>query len=876
VGLHRGAVNRFAWMWSTYPFATDEVCCHKTSLSFVDSIWEVFGPLLRGIRVVLIPEEVVRQPDALVDDLARHGVTRVTVVPSLLSAMLEARPALGECLPRLRYWVTSGEAISWSVCERFFSAVPEGLLVNLYGSSEVSADATWAELHSRLELPSVPIGRPIANTQAYILDDRLQPVPIGVAGELHIGGDGLARGYLHRPELSEQRFIPDPFSQIHGARLYKTGDLAKFLPDGTIVYLGRVDHQVKVRGFRIELEEIEAVLRQHPRVSDAAVAATDDVDGGKRLTAYLTERAADAGVTSVEASDAASGHEWQMVWDDTYARSGDLRDPTFNITGWNSVYSGAPIPADEMREWVNETVERLLVRRPQRVLDIGCGAGLLLFRIAPHCVVYDGTDCSAVALSYVRQVRSDSPRARDFDHVQLRQQLADDFNGIEPRSYDTVVLNSVVQYFPDVDYLLRVLAGAVDAVEAGGRIFIGDVRSLPLLRALHTSIELGRAADAMTVDELRARVDARVNAEQELVLDPRLFHLLRSVHPRISRVDVRLKRGGFHNELNAFRYDVILHIGDLPEPSRAQVTPPLEWHESTIASVRKLLLEQGPDRAVVRDVPNLRVAQAVTAAAQLQRADASATVGALRHTVSSDSGGTDPEDWFRLGSELEYAVSLDWSASRPDGRYDVLLSRGDTEATWFDGAPAIAASSQQPWAEYASHPGDTLAHRNLTQAVRAFAEKRLPEYMVPASFMRIDVLPRTPNGKLDRQALSRLEHGQRAATRAYVPPASNTEERLVQIWSDVLNGEQIGIRDDFFKELGGHSLLATRLVGRIRDAFEIDLPLRCVFEAPTIERLAPIVDDAPKRSGADRPATIPRLRRELFRMPVPGIHGETL
>ncbi len=287
VGLHRGAVNRCAWMWRTFPFAPSEVCCQKTSLSFVDSVWELFGPLLQGIRTVIIPDEVVKDPGRLLETLAAHHVSRIVLVPSLLRVLLGAFRDLARRVPDLRLWVTSGEALTKELCDRFYASVPDRILLNLYGSSEASGDSTWHDTRASAARPDPPIGRPIDNTRIYVLDAYLQPSPVGVPGELYIGGDGLAQGYLHQPDLTAARFIRDPFADIPTSRLYRTGDRARYRPDGNLEYLGRTDHQVKVRGFRIELGEIEAVLAQHPAVKESVVVTSDHQRGGPQLIAYL-------------------------------------------------------------------------------------------------------------------------------------------------------------------------------------------------------------------------------------------------------------------------------------------------------------------------------------------------------------------------------------------------------------------------------------------------------------------------------------------------------------------------------------------------------------------------------------------------------------
>ncbi len=290
-GLHQGAVNRFSWMWKAYPFEPEEICCQKTTLSFVDSIWEIFGPLLQGIQTVIIPDEVLKDLPQLVQILAVHRVTRIVLVPSLLRIILDAYTDLKSRLPHLKIWVTSGEALSIELAQHFQESMPQSVLINLYGSSEVSADSTWYDTKKRQSLSCVPIGRPIANTQAYILDPYLQPVPIGVPGELHIGGDGLARGYHNRHALTSEKFISNSFSTGHpykmSRHLYKTGDLARYLPDGSIEFLGRIDNQVKIRGFRIEPSEIEKALKQHPAIQETVVTVGKHVSGDKRLVAYV-------------------------------------------------------------------------------------------------------------------------------------------------------------------------------------------------------------------------------------------------------------------------------------------------------------------------------------------------------------------------------------------------------------------------------------------------------------------------------------------------------------------------------------------------------------------------------------------------------------
>jgi amino acid adenylation domain-containing protein/non-ribosomal peptide synthase protein (TIGR01720 family) len=284
---HRGICNRLQWMQDAYLLTRTDRVVQKTPMSFDVSVWEFFWPLCFGACLVVAPPGAHQDPHALLQLLLQHDITVLHFVPSMLRAFLDT-PG-GEVCGSLRHVICSGEALPLSLQERFF-ALRETPLHNLYGPTETSIDVTAWTCVPGWEKSSVPIGRPLANTRIYLLNAAFQAVPVGVVGEISIGGIGVARGYWQRPDLTAERFLPDPFSGRAGARLYRTGDLARYLADGTLEFLGRLDQQVKLRGFRIELGEIEATLLAHPSVQDAAALLREDTPGEKRLIAYLIQR----------------------------------------------------------------------------------------------------------------------------------------------------------------------------------------------------------------------------------------------------------------------------------------------------------------------------------------------------------------------------------------------------------------------------------------------------------------------------------------------------------------------------------------------------------------------------------------------------------
>ena len=861
--VHEGIVNRLLWMQHAYQLDASDRVMQKTPYSFDVSVWEFFWPLMTGACLVVARPEGHKDPNYLVDLIIRQKITTMHFVPSMLRIFLEGN-RFNE-LTSLRRVICSGEALPFELEQRFFERL-KAELHNLYGPTEASVDVTYWQCTPDSERSIVPIGRPIWNTQIYILDKFLEPTPIGVPGELHIGGVGLARGYLNRPELTAEKFIPDPFRKQDGGRLYKTGDLARFLPDGNIEYLGRLDHQVKIRGFRIELGEIEATLDQHPGVRQSVVTAHEGEAGDKRLVAYVV---ADPGYHAPQAKDAADSatservSQWAMTFDTAYRQAGSLAEATFNLASWVNSYTGQAIPREEMRVWVDATVERVLSLHPKRVWEIGCGLGLLLFRIAPRVQFFRGTDISKTALEFLGQ-QLERPELR-LPQVSLGSKAAHEFDEVAHKEkFDTVVLNSVIQYFPDLDYLIAVLASAVKAVRPGGAVFVGDVRSFSLLRALHVSIQLYQAQDSLTSGALWERVEKNLAQESELLVSPEFFTTLGKRIPEISRVEVNLKRGRTENELNRFRYDVVLYVGERDLPRLECQWRDWSRQSLSVESLRELLACSEEDVAGISGVPNRRLLREVGALELLSSPQCPSTVGQLRQELEKMPQPTlELEDLWALEQELPYRVEIRSSHNAP-GACDVLFRRKSADGTLARGVVRFPGESDLvPASEAAaSNPLRQRLAGVLVPELRRYLGAKLPEYMVPAHFMLLDRMPLSPNGKVDRKLLPAPDSSRPKAGREYIAPRTPTEEMLASIWENVLHLEGIGVRDDFFA-LGGHSLNATQVVSRVREAFRVELPLRTLFEMPTIEALAKSIEALERGDeGAQAPPIVPVSRRK--------------
>ncbi|MEV0248805.1 non-ribosomal peptide synthase/polyketide synthase [Nocardia sp. NPDC050712] len=859
VGItHQNVVNLVHQAWPIEP--GDRVLMHS-SVAFDASTYEIWPALCGGAALVIAGE---RRSDPV--EIARlvetWSVTKMFATPPLLSALVEHAAALpGNPFRSLRQVNTGADSLTRALVQAVRAEWGGIRIDNLYGPTEATVDVTAFSVRDEMPGAVLPIGAPVANARVYVLDSWLAPVPVGVAGELYVAGAQLARGYRGKAELTATRFVADPFDPA-GGRLYRTGDVVRWTRGGQLEFAGRADDQVKIRGFRVEPGEVETVLAQHPSVAQAVVVAREVDAGGKQLVGYVV--AAKSGPAVGE--DELVG-QWRQVYDDLYAAA-DEGEPDLESTdefgagfeGWNSSYTGVPIPLEQMREWRAATADRIRGLGLGRVLEIGVGSGLLMSQVAPDCAEYWATDLSAATIASLRRQLGEVG-ADWADRVVLRAQTADDVEGLPEQHFDTVVLNSVVQYFPSQNYLRTVLKRVEGLLAPGGVVFVGDVRNFALLEEFATAVQVSRngGGDPAVV---RDRVRRDIAAEQELLLAPEYFSGLCGETGGFGAVDIRLKRGYSVNELTRYRYDVFLHKAPTAAISVADV-PKVAFRE--LDSVRTLLGSSHPDGIRVTGIPHagllgeVDVAHRVRAGHPVPDGDRSSsrTAGfeATLDPVPDRAEGLLPEDLHVLGRELGYATAVTWSA-QPGRMEAVFLELGrvaDRPMTDVYRTPA----SVGVLGGCANNPQAGL----LAADVRRWAAERLPEFMVPATVMVLESVPLTAGGKLDRKALPDPEL---LSAKEYRAPRTGREQALAELFSEILGVRRVGIDDDFFA-LGGHSLLATRLTSRIRAVLGAEVPVRVIFDAPTVAELAPRLDDEVaagmdfdpvlvlKRSGTQQP-----------------------
>ncbi|NES88127.1 polyketide synthase [Okeania sp. SIO2B9] len=740
-----------------------------TTISFDISGLELYIPLITGASIRLLTRREARNGKIL-NQLTESGdITIMQATPTTWQMMLN----LGwQGHPNLKVLV-GGEAFPPALAKRMIGKCAE--IWNMFGPTETTIWSTLAPITDA----KISIGVPIHNTRIYILDNN----------EIGIGGKGLALGYKDRHQLNAEKFVD---SEIAGERIYRTGDMGRIDESGQLHFLGRIDHQVKVNGFRIETGEIEAHIDESEGVQQSLVTVKSYGSDDSRLVAYV--------VPQLHTTPDMVAL-WEQVWTKAHSDESAVYDPTFNYSGYNNSFTGKPMPEAEMREWGQNTLERIRSLNPTQVLEVGCGTGILLFALAQDIRRYVGTDISQAAISYIqKQLNQNSELG---SKVELHHRSAHNLPSLKSGTFDAIILNSVVQYFPSIDYLENVIKQLIPLLCSHGSIFIGDVRNLLLLNHFHKRL-LAKATSETVSDQ---QVQQSMSKEEELVISPEWFLALKKAIPAISEVRIVPKAGNFENEFTCYRYDVVISIGSSP-------TETFEWVNWTQQNWTKTRLTQ-----------TLQHQPKVLGLAAVQNS--------LIVPIDNESA-IKPAECFALGEIYDYHVYISWANSDENGVFDVVFLKDNQTAPIFPESNSVSSVNK-----IANCPILLSLGRQIEPRLRKHLREFLPDYMIPKAFVFLDSFPQTLNGKIDRKQLPEPDIKRPVLTNRFQPPNTDEEHILVEIWAETLQIEEVGITDNFF-ELGGSSILLTLLHAKIQERFEgsnvidqVDL-----FQYPTIQAQA--------------------------------------
>jgi amino acid adenylation domain-containing protein/non-ribosomal peptide synthase protein (TIGR01720 family) len=831
---HRALHNFLQTMCEQPGLTSHDSLLAVTTISFDIAALELYLPLISGARIVLAPKEMVSDGFELSHLLLSTQANVMQATPATWRLLLSTIEP--QSLP-LNKLLCGGEALTADLASKLLEAHAE--VWNVYGPTETTIWSTRNKLYrSSLKGNANPtIGHPIANTDIFITDSIGNATPIGIPGDLYIGGQGLSRGYLYQPALTAERFIPSQFSLNPGERIYQTGDVARFINNREIEYIGRADFQVKVRGFRIELGEIESVLGRHPAIQNAVAVCQQSANGSTTLNAFIETKEGWEDALSHQKQDSEILEKWQTVWDKTYDTESSATEVDLDLNGWISSYTGKPIPDYEMKAWVDETVNSILALKPQNVMEIGCGSGLLLLRVAPKVKSYTGIDFSRSVLSLLEE----RIQKLGISNTKLICRNANQFIPQDEKSVDTVIINSVSQYFPNIDYLMEVLRGAIHAVVDGGNIFIGDIRAKCMLELQTLSVMAHQADPQTKLSELKQKLANRIGAEEELMLDPQFFTLLKREFSEIEGLTFDLKEDGNPNEMNKFRYDLTIHINRAGRSSRPNT------HIKTFEAVGDLqelkgLISTAESPVLVKNLLNARLQNDLHILESLNQSEL--TLAQITDkTDQSVKQGFDPASLYQLAQSLNLKTHMIWSQAHPGKLIDALFyskkahpERGGDEHFFFD---LDDANGDVLLSDYANNPVGSSKLRTLINELYESINAQLPAYMAPSNITHLASLPLTPNGKVDRKALPNVTSA--AINEQYIAPRTQHEETMYDIWSSLLNVKQFGINDNFFN-LGGHSLLAVQVTTKIRDRFFVEVPIQALFDNPTIALLTAYIE----------------------------------
>lgn len=826
-----------------------------TSISFDIAGLELYLPLISGAELVIANNEVTRDGRLLLDIIAQQSISMMQATPSTWQMMLDAGW-------EQRYPVkllAGGEGLPKDLADKLLARGTE--LWNMYGPTETTIWSTIKQISPGEQ--QITIGKPINNTQVYILNEEGKEVSAYQTGEICIGGNGVSTGYLNRDELTSEQFIPDTFSNKAGAIIYKTGDLGKILDNGEIQHLGRIDQQIKIRGHRIELGEIEAAILQQNDVKQCVVVTREDVPGDKRLVAYIT---------LTENADNATNPSWKDRWDTLYEIGAEdkqgVNGNDHNIDGTLLHHlSNSEELTKQSAEWLKTTVARIKEIGAKRIYEIGSGAGQILFEIASHAESYLATDYAQAAITNIQERLYAEPAK--WKNVKVSVAAANDFEAVGNKAIDLVLINSVAQYFPHADYMIDVIRQSVAAVTEGGCVFIGDMQGKNTLEMFHAMDHLPRTTDDATVEEFKEVVANRVRIEEEFVADPQFFYLLPKLVPGITGVDVQLRKGASLNETTKYHYDVWLYVGQ--PVGTAATQQDLNWEDiGTTEALKQVLSSKPNDVITIHNIPNARTAKDFKLLQLLNEATKTDTIANIRKQVESVDGGMYPDIFWNLGAQANYNAHIRWTSDGVDGLFDVVFIP-DSDRLLL---PTPSIEEHQDILAFARNPiskNEARLSEELVSSIKVNLAAALPAYMVPEDFVALKAFPLTPNAKIDRKALpkpqARNEEG-KSVTRLL----TDNEQLVADIWCQVLGLNSVNPTDDFF-QLGGHSLLAVKVMVALEKKTGKRLTITTLFEHVTVEKLAKQL--SADETTKDWDVLVP-LKTNGSKVPIFFVHGADL
>jgi amino acid adenylation domain-containing protein len=817
---HANAVNTILDINQRFNITASDKVLAISDLTFDLAIYDIFGVLAAGGTVVIPDQKRAKDPIYWKHLVQQKKITIWDTVPALMNIFADYVLQCEENKKSeyaLRLVLLSGDWIPLNLAEKIKRAFGDVETISLGGATEASI---WSILYPIKNIDpdwkSIPYGKAMQNQSFHILDEEFQDVLADASGELFIGGAGVAQGYWKEPELTHTKFIKHP----RLGRLYRTGDMGRYMPDGNIEFLGRKDFQVKVGGRRIETAGVEKHILKFKGVKQAVV--TTAFEGHqKKLLAYVSldyTNVENGAVLQVGEKEKQLDH-WKKIYNTVFSCKEAPSDEAFNTAGWTDS-NNRKIPKIEMQEWAENTKERLLSLRPSSILEVGVGTGLVFFKVAGLVSRCDATDFSKSAIAYVKG----QAEKRGISNAKFTILEANKIKLLKS-SYDLLVMSSVAQYFPNIEYLMEVIEQSIKRIAGKGHVFIGDVRSYPHLKAFHTARLLNKNLNKIALPIFKAALDRAIDDEDELVIHPDYFYGLKRKFTELSHVEILFKEGRHYNEMNCFRYDVILHVNQ-DYVSKGEVKGldinSAEINLSDEGEFKKLLSSlTGSQVLHLKNIPNKR-----TCGYQL--------IESLKQNINWQeefefeykkvfAQAVCPAKICKMAKKYNYEARLTFSEQEPVDNFDVFLYASEFESLAWQNY--IVAANQKMVEKktrtaIATFPLRPRINRKIIADLKVFLKKKLSGFSIPSHFFVVDDIPITRNGKVDRNKL--LAIAQPLADKCAAPLKTTMEYNLAKIWGDIL-GTKIEDKELSFYEAGGSSLLFIELSLMLHKHFGVEI-----------------------------------------------------
>lgn len=808
---HHSMMNLFSSLISELSITNDDIFLALTDYTFDISLIELLMPLLCGASIILTEQGTVADGIKIKNYFKTHPITFMQATPLSWKVLLKQGWENDGAIKIL----VGGEKFTTKLAEQL--DYQKGNVWNVYGPTETSMWSMANHIKSKLHTESVPLGLPLNNTVIKIFDGELSEVEVGEPGELYIGGFGLARGYLNNLELTHEKFITHP--KTH-ERLYKTGDLVLMHDEKTICYIGRIDNQLKYGGIRIEASEIESAIEQEPFVKKAVVKIHEVEDFYKSLAAYVEideEKVFSDEVLSM-ASDTINF--LKNIYDETYLCADNYNHGSVNNCGWQSSFTGRLISVEELDESYQFVRKVIHNSNINDVLEVGCGTGSLLLEYLDDVDTCTIVELSSRAIEYVKGKLSKAQREK----VVFKNESIQNIH--HHQKYTCVIINSVVQYLPSIHSLIRTLTQLINATKSGGTIIIGDVRSIELLDVYYLEkIRVNHVNGNDIESELSAFYYK--SRDSEIALSPRFFFVLKTLIKGISHIDVNVKHGIYNNELNYFRYDVVIHVGKhiLYESPEELVFHSLLREKSLLAKIQSF--SEIP--IIIKKIPNIYV-EDILAKIDTEIPD---------HPLHHRDRLRDTESESR--SKALELLNIELTGREAFLFYDKSNPLNSLEMHIYPIMPDVIVrcldvEEYGDYRAYCKEPFNPWIQKFCFEHIKLKIKQHLLSWVNPSVYVWVEKWPVTINGKLDKKKLllpiniKLSEQGEK-----------NTLSRLETIWRNITGDNALA--DKEFWVHGVSSLCMYFFLATINETFQVNINYHEFHSYNTLEKISKYIDE---------------------------------